>query len=153
MVTVSDTRTADSDKSGPAVEDALLELGALQIERTIVPDDADEIKRAILEMCSRCDVVFTTGGTGFAPRDVTPETTAALIERRADNITDLIRSAGIKKTAMASLSRGVAGIRDECLIINLPGSPSGARDGVETLGSVLPHLLSQLRGEEGGHEG
>lgn len=149
MLTVSDTRTSDTDESGPAVADTLMEAGAVQVETGIIRDDISEIRNTLSEMVSRCDAVFTTGGTGFSPRDVTPEATAPLLDRWAHSLVELIRLKGSEETKFAHASRGIAGIAGQTLIVNLPGSPSGAEQGIAALLPILPHILSQLRG--GGH--
>jgi molybdopterin adenylyltransferase len=147
VLTVSDTRCLDDDLSGQAIEDSLLNFGAFQIERSLCRDEIEEIQREILDLASRCDVVLTTGGTGFHPRDKTPEATAALLDRCAENLSEYIRLSGCGGSHQSYFSRGVAGVRGDTLIINLPGSPSGAREGVEALSKLLPHILSQLHGE------
>lgn len=149
VITVSDSRSAgtNEDLSGPAVLAALRELGYAEFETAIVPDDPNRIQGAILRMCGNCQAVFTTGGTGFTPRDVTPEATLPLLERRADNLSELMRLRGLEKTPLSHLSRGIAGINGSTLIVNLPGSPKAAREGIEALAPLLPAILSALAGE------
>ena len=145
ILTVSDTRTEVDDLSGPALQSALEALGYRRFICRIVRDEVPEIVSAILLLCQECSAVFTTGGTGFSPRDVTPEATAPLLERRADSLVELIRLRGLEHTPMSHLSRGVAGMRGRTLIVNLPGSPNGAREGVEALGRLLEPILEALR--------
>lgn len=151
IVTVTDTRTVDTDESGPTAQAALEALGYTDFEFRIVPDEIDAIQLAIKELCERCEAIFTTGGTGFTARDVTPEATTPLLDRPASNLLELIRLRGLEHTPMSHLSRGVAGVRGRTLIVNLPGSPKGAREGVEALGPLLPSIFSQLRGDGCGH--
>lgn len=143
---MSDTRTLDTDASGDAIEDQLRTLGATDIERALVPDEREEITAAIVALSNGRDMVITTGGTGFAPRDVTPEATLQALHRVAEGIAQLLREHGARSTPFAWLSRGVAGMRGTTLIVNLPGSPDGARQGIEALAPILPHLLDQIRG-------
>jgi molybdopterin adenylyltransferase len=144
ILTVSDTRSEETDLSGPAAAVALEELGFLKLERRICRDEAHEIADAIRALCSRCAAVFTTGGTGFGHRDVTPEATVPLLDRRADSLCELMRLRGAEKTPMSHLSRGVAGIRGKALIVNLPGSPAGAREGIEAIAHLLLPILEAL---------
>ena len=127
-------------------------LGFADFELRLVPDEVGAIQMALGEMTETCMAIFTTGGTGFTPRDVTPEATAPLLERQAPNLAELIRLRGIEHTPMSHLSRGVAGVKGQTLIVNLPGSPKGARQGIEAIGPLLPSVLSQLRGDGCGHE-
>jgi molybdenum cofactor synthesis domain-containing protein len=106
----------------------------------------------LIALCEAgCDVVLTTGGTGFAPRDVTPEATVSVIDRNAPGIAELLRADGLRRVPTAALGRGIAGIRDSTLIVNLPGSPGAVRDGMRLLIPLLPHAVSLLRGEAAGH--
>jgi molybdenum cofactor synthesis domain-containing protein len=147
VLTVSSTRSEANDGSGDAV-DAALRIGeAVQVERAIVNDDVSAIVARLRILCAHCDLVLTTGGTGFSPDDVTPEATASLIDRWASSLVELVRSKGQETTAFAFASRGIAGVCGRCLVVNLPGSPDGARQGTEALLPILPHILSQLRGE------
>jgi molybdopterin adenylyltransferase len=128
VITVSDSvsRGERVDASGPAVEPLLAPLGGVVVERRVVPDDAAAIRRAIEEICDGGAVrlLLTTGGTGLGPRDVTPEATAAALDRAAPGLTELMRSAGLRETPLAALSRATAGVRRRTLVVNLPGSPS-----------------------------
>lgn len=149
IVTVSDSRSAGDaeDLSGPAVRAALEAIGYSFFEMRIVPDEIESIQEAIRELADSCVAVFTTGGTGFTPRDVTPEATGPLLDRWANNLVELMRLKGMEKTPMSYLSRGVAGIRGSTLVVNLPGSPKGAQESVEAVAPLLLSILSALRGD------
>ena len=155
VVTVSDRGHAGlrDDASGPLLKDLIEQIGAEVVGAEIVPDERDAIQHALLRLVhiSRVDLVVTTGGTGPTPRDVTPEATQALIERDAPGIAEVLRFEGYRKTPMASLSRGVAGIRGRTLIVNLPGSPRAVREGMQALAPILHHAIRMLRGVDTEH--
>lgn len=146
VVTVSDSRSTETDLSGPAIVQALQQLGYTQLQLRLVPDEVDKIRDVLTILAQECAAIFTTGGTGFGPRDVTPEATLPLLDRRADNLCELIRLRGLSSTPMSHLSRGIAGTIGSCLVVNLPGSPAGARDGIQALEPILGHLLEQMGG-------
>ena len=135
------------DKSGPLISELISSCGKTQ-EYIIVPDEKAEIEKALVYLCDevKADIVFTTGGTGFAPRDVTPEATMAVIERNAPGIAEAIRMKSMEITPKAMLSRAVSGIRKNTLILNLPGSPKAVRESIEVVLPVLPHAIEVLSG-------
>ena len=155
VVTVSDKGYAGEreDASGPLLADLLREMGAEVVRQTIVPDERAEIERVLTALADevRVDLVITTGGTGPAPRDVTPEATRAVTEREVPGLAEVLRFEGYRQTPLAVISRGVAGIRGRTLIVNLPGSPKAVREGMETLIPVLPHAIQMLRGVDTEH--
>jgi molybdopterin adenylyltransferase len=149
VLTVSDGVQAGEreDRSGDVLEELLREEG-FDVVRRVVSDDAPLITSAIDELVeSGALLVLTTGGTGFAPRDVTPEATLSAVEREAPGIAEAIRADAITRTPHALLSRGVAGLRGQTLIVNLPGSPGGCRDGFAVLRPALRHGLELAAGE------
>ncbi len=149
MLTVSDgvAQGVREDRSGDLLEELLAGEG-YEVERRVVADERAEIARAIEELTDDgARVVLTTGGTGVAPRDVTPEATASVVERLAPGIAEAIRADSIAKTPHALLSRGIAGVRGRTLVINLPGSPGGCRDGFAVLRPALGHALELLADE------
>lgn len=152
VLTVSDgvAQGEREDESGALLEQ-LLGAEGYEVVRRVVPDERTEIAEAIEALSDDVPLVLTTGGTGVAPRDVTPEATASVLERQVPGIAEALRADSARRTPHGLLSRGVAGIRGSALVINLPGSPGGCRDGFEVLREALPHGLRLLAGEQGGH--
>lgn len=153
ILTVSDrcARGEAADASGPAVRKALEEFGAEIVESALVADEVGPIKERLTRWSDQmsADVVFTVGGTGLGPRDVTPEATEAVVDRRVPGIAEAMRAGSLTKTRWAVLSRATAGLRGRTLIVNLPGSPRGARECVELVLPVLEHAVEMMAG--GGH--
>jgi len=158
ILTLSDraARGERADASGPALTRLIQAENWSVIKEALLPDDEAAIRELLIEWSDRgeVDVILTTGGTGFAPRDVTPEATRAVIEREAPGLAEAMRVASLKITPHAMLSRIVTGIRKQTLLINLPGSPKGAVENLQVVIPVLPHAVQLLRDDpasEGGH--
>lgn len=150
VIVASDSRSDGrrEDLTGPAARDALAEIGIGAAAVEIVPDDLELLADKMIELCDREDVllVLTCGGTGLTPRDVTPEATLQVVERAVPGIPQLLRLRSLEITPHAALSRGIAGIRNGTLIVNLPGSPKAVRESVGFLTPVLPHALETVSG-------
>jgi len=149
VVTVSDScaRGEREDLSGPAVANALEQRGFAVTIREIIPDDRIQIQNLLIRLAREVKFVVSTGGTGIAARDVTPEATTAICDRLSDGVSERMRSEGAKKTPFAMLSRGVCGVRGQALILNLPGSPKAAVESLEAVAELIPHALELLAGK------
>jgi len=151
ILTISDRSWAGErdDLSGPALESLIQNTGWKVCIKDILPDDMELIKAKLIEWCDsgQLDVIVTSGGTGFSPRDITPEATLAIIERNAPGLSEAMRSASLKITPHGMLSRGISGIRGNSLIVNLPGSPKAAVENLQTILEVLPHAVQLLQND------
>ncbi|HDP37160.1 MAG TPA: MogA/MoaB family molybdenum cofactor biosynthesis protein [Candidatus Atribacteria bacterium] len=151
ILTISDkgSRGEREDLSGKVIEEVVKKINGEVKYYQIIPDEKDIIQEELIKAVDKLhlDLILTTGGTGLAKRDITPDATLAIIEKEVSGISEIIRSESFKKTNRAILSRGVAGIRKESLIINLPGSPKGARESLEIILEALPHGIEILRGQ------
>ena len=149
VVTVSDScaRGEREDRSGPAVAQVLEKFHFSVTVRDVVPDDSIKIQSLLIRLAREVRFVVTTGGTGIAARDVTPEATMAVCDRLLDGVAERMRSEGSKKTPFAVLSRGVCGVRGKALILNLPGSPAGAVESLEAVVGLIPHAIELLSGK------
>ena len=157
ILTISDRSAKGEleDLSGPRLAERIIRNGGEIVRQLIVPDDLVKIIAVLTEWADsvQMDVILTCGGTGFSPRDVTPEATQAVIEKPAPGIAEAIRSESLKITPHAMLSRATAGIRKRTIIINLPGNPKGALEGFEVIYSALPHAVQLLHGDENAEKG
>ena len=155
VITVSDSRAAGEaeDESGARLAEFAASLGAEVIGREALPDDQDAIEERLRHWADggECDLVLTTGGTGFAPRDVTPEATRAVIEREAPGIAEAMRTASRDHTRLWMVSRGVAGVRGRTLIVNFPGNPPSIEQAGGAITHALPHALRLLGGDQHAH--
>ncbi len=149
VVTVSDScsRGQREDLSGPAVAQLLQRLHFQVVASETVPDDIIQIQNLLIRLASEVRLIVTTGGTGIAPRDVTPEATTAVCDRLVEGVAERMRSEGTKKTPFAALSRAVCGVRGETLILNLPGSPTASVESLQAVADLIPHVLELLSGK------
>lgn len=149
ILTMSDkgSKGEREDLSGPMIQDMLKSINAEVKYYDILPDEKELIKQKLLHYSKQVDLIITTGGTGLSPRDVTPEATLEVIDRQVPGIAEAMRTESLKKTSRAMLSRAVAGVRDKCLMINLPGSPKAVRESLEAIIDVIPHAVEKLKGD------
>ncbi|MDA8388030.1 MAG: MogA/MoaB family molybdenum cofactor biosynthesis protein [Nitrospiraceae bacterium] len=148
VITLSDkgSKGLRTDESGPLVSELLSAIGACVLHYEMIPDDPDRLRESLIRHSALADLINTNGSTGLGPRDIAPETTAAVIDREVPGIAEAMRARGMKNTGRAMLSRGLAGTRGKCLIINLPGSPRAVRECLEAVLETIPHALSMIKG-------
>jgi molybdopterin adenylyltransferase len=149
VLTMSDkgSRGEREDISGPMIRDMLKAINAEVKFYDILPDDKELIKRKLIEYSGKVDMVLTTGGTGLSPRDVTPEATLEVVDRQVPGIAEAMRSEGLRKTKRAMLSRAVAGVKGQALIINFPGSPVATKENLAVILEVIPHAIEKIKGD------
>jgi molybdenum cofactor synthesis domain-containing protein len=149
VITISDSAAAKKreDLSGPAVRAVLEAKGFNVVATSVNKDDQSDIEVGLMEMCHKAQLVITTGGTGIAERDVTPEATRNVADKIVEGIGERMRSEGARKTPMAALSRGICAVRGKSLILNLPGSPTAATESLASVIDILPHALELLSGK------
>jgi molybdopterin adenylyltransferase len=149
VLTMSDkgSRGERKDLSGPLIEEMLKEIGAEVKYYEILPDEKESIKEKLIEYSRKVDLILTTGGTGLSPRDVTPEATLEVIDRHVPGIAEAMRAEGLEKTRRAMLSRAVAGVKGNSLIVNLPGSPKAVKENLAVILDVIPHAIDKIKGD------
>ncbi len=150
IITLSDkgSKGEREDLSGQIIREFVSTMGMTVKHYEIIPDERDILKERLLRLSREVDLILTTGGTGLAPRDITPDVTLEVIDREVPGIAEAMRMEGLKKTARAMLSRAVAGVKGQCLIVNLPGSPKAVREGLEAIMEVIPHAVEKIKGSE-----
>lgn len=150
ILTLSDkgSKGEREDTSGSIIKEIVQSKGMEVKYYEIIPDEQNILRERLLRLVKEVDLVLTTGGTGLAPRDITPDVTLEIIDREIPGIAEAMRSEGLRKTPRAMLSRAVAGVKDECLIINLPGSSQAVREGLDVIIDVLPHAIEKIKGSE-----
>lgn len=155
VISISDTRRDEDDLSGTTLVGLLLSMKAQVVDKAIVSDEVEQIKEKLLEAAGQdgINLIVTTGGTGFSPRDNTPEATRAIIEREAPGLAEAMRRETYSKTPLSMLSRAVCGIRGGVLIVNLPGSPKAVTECFEVIRPILPHAIDLLTGKTSHHGG
>lgn len=148
VLTLSDkgSKGQREDTSGPAIEKIIRDIDAEIVHSEILPDDKSLIKKKLIALCKKADLILTTGGTGVSPRDVTPDATKEVIQYEIPGIAEAMRAASLKKTPYAMISRAVAGVRGETLIINLPGSPKAVKENLAVILPVLSHIIDKIKG-------
>ena len=148
ILTLSDkgSKGEREDLAGPLISEMITGIGATVEYYEVIPDEKDLIKKKLMDYSKKVDLVLTTGGTGLSPRDVTPEATLEVIDKEIPGIAETMRSAGLEKTKRAMLSRAIAGVRGNTLIINMPGSPKAVKEGLEAIMDVIPHAIEKIKG-------
>ena len=148
VLTISDkgSKGERKDLSGPLIEDILKKIEAEVKYYEILPDEKKLIRKNLIKYSKQVDLILTTGGTGLSPRDVTPDATLEVIEREVPGIAEVMRAEGLKKTGRSMLSRAIAGVKGETLIINLPGSPKAVKENLEVILDVIPHAIEKIKG-------
>ncbi len=148
ILTLSDkgSKGEREDASGPAIERIMKKIDAKVVSYDILPDEKALIKKKLLSLCGKVDLILTTGGTGLSPRDVTPEATREVIRQEIPGIAEAMRMEGLKKTPHAMLSRAVSGVRGGTLIVNLPGSPAAVKENLSVILASLPHAIEKIKG-------
>jgi molybdenum cofactor synthesis domain-containing protein len=150
VLTLSDkgSKGKREDKSGPTIARLINKIGARVVSQDILPDEKALIRKRLISLCKTADLILTTGGTGLSPRDVTPDATREVVRWEVPGIVEAMRYEGLKKTPYSMLSRAVAGVRGETLIINLPGSPKAVKENLSVILECLPHAIEKIKGSE-----